>query len=60
MVAVIEKLLSTNSLKNFKFPDHVGWSIGAADSLRYLVLETHFDNPTQNNSELFSYSTFDS
>eukprot|EP00795_Rhopilema_esculentum_P003456 gene3458-1835_t len=35
---------------NFKFPDHVGWSIGAADSLRYFVLETHFDNPTQNNN----------
>eukprot|EP00795_Rhopilema_esculentum_P003452 gene3452-1831_t len=30
---------------NFKFPDHVGWSVGATDSMRYFVLETHFDNP---------------
>jgi len=31
---------------NFKFPDHVGWPIGAKDSMKYVVLETHFDNPT--------------
>ncbi len=32
---------------NFKFPDHVGWPIGAPYSMKYMVLETHFDNPSQ-------------
>jgi len=30
---------------NFRFPDHVGWPIGAKDSMKYVVLETKFDNP---------------
>eukprot|EP00794_Sanderia_malayensis_P012195 gene12195-13451_t len=32
---------------NFKFPTHVGLSIGAAHSMKYVVLETHFDNPSE-------------
>eukprot|EP00112_Aurelia_sp_Birch-Aquarium-sp1_P005363 Seg1607.2 transcript_id=Seg1607.2/GoldUCD/mRNA.D3Y31 product="DBH-like monooxygenase protein 1" protein_id=Seg1607.2/GoldUCD/D3Y31 len=30
---------------NFKFPDHVGFPIGTSDSMQYLIMETHFDNP---------------
>jgi len=32
---------------NFKYPDHVGWPIGAKDSMKFIVIETHFDNPTK-------------
>ncbi len=32
---------------NFKFPGHVGWPIGTSYSMKYVVLETHFDNPSE-------------
>ena len=47
MIKYQNLLLNFLTFQNFKFPNHVGWPIGAADSMKYVVLETHFDNPTQ-------------
>ena len=37
--------------QNFKFPDHVGMPVGTSDSMKYLILETHFDNPKKSDSK---------
>ena len=43
--------------QNFKFPDHVGWPIGANYSAKYVVLETHYDNPSLGDSKLRSHTS---
>ena len=37
--------------QNFKFPDHAGMPVGTSDSMKYLILETHFDNPQKSDSK---------
>lgn len=34
---------------NFSFPEHVGFALGETDSPKFLMLETHYDNPQLRN-----------
>ena len=38
-------------LQSFYYPDHVGLKIGTDDTPRYVVMETHYDNPLQRAGE---------
>ena len=38
--------------QSYYYPEHVGLKIGTDDTPRYIVMETHYDNPDQKTSML--------
>jgi len=48
---VCYKLLLTCLLhvvsQNLTFPSHVGFPLGTDDAAKYVVMETHYDNPSR-------------
>ena len=41
----IDSILVFYFLKEFYYPEHVGFAIGKADSPKVVFLEVHYDNP---------------
>lgn len=45
--------------QSFYYPEHVGLKIGTNDTPRYIVMETHYDNPDQRDGTYTSMSLRD-
>ena len=45
--------------QSFYYPEHVGLKIGTNDTPRYIVMETHYDNPDQRDGTYNSMSLRD-
>jgi len=50
---IAQKLL----FAGFHFPPHAGYPLGTAEDPKYVVMETHYDNPDKKNGEILRYST---
>lgn len=44
--------------QSFHYPEHVGLKIGTNNTPRYLVMETHYDNPDHRNSMYTSFRNY--